>query len=145
MRLAAALAYFACLGFAQSGATLDAIRYPLLAEFAEVQGDVLVSAGKVISGPPLLRETALQLHAPQTEILFHFILSDAVLSTRIETIKKGDALGRFSLRLFRMSATKKIEIRQCTDGANPPDNRIDSTKNPLEVWIYGKTRCAIVD
>jgi hypothetical protein len=141
MRLAIALACFVCLGtgFAQT------IRYPRLAEFAVVQGDVLVSGGKVISGPPLLRETALQFHAPQTEILFHFILSDAVLSTRIETVKKGDAVSRFFLRLFGISATKKIEIRECTDGADPPANRIDSTKDPIEVWVYGKTRCAIAD
>lgn len=93
MRLATAFLYVVCVadGFAQTSATLDAIRYPPLAEFAVVQGDVLVSGGKVISGLPLLRETALQFHVPQ-------------------------------------SATKKIEIRQCTDGANPPANRIDSTK-----------------
>src|SRR5580692_8516922 len=47
MRLAAALACFVCLGFAQSSATVDAIRYPRLAEFAVVQGDVLMSGGKV--------------------------------------------------------------------------------------------------
>jgi hypothetical protein len=147
MRLATALACVVCLGtgFAQSGATLDAIRYPPLAAAARVQGDVLISGGKVISGPPLLRETALQLHAPQTEVLIHFILIDAILSTRTETIQRGDALDRFFLRLLRIPTVKKTKIQVCTEGANPPANRIDSAKEPIEAWVYGKARCLMAD
>ena len=77
--------------------------------------------------------------------LIHFILSDIVLSTRRETIQKGDAFDRFFLRLFGISTVKKIEIQQCIESPNVPANRIDSTKDPIEVWVYGKTRCAIAD
>jgi hypothetical protein len=143
MRLATAVACLVCLadGFAQSSATLDAIRYPPLAAAAQVQGDVLVSGGNVVTGPTLLREAARQLHAQQTGVLIHFILIDVVLSTKVETIQKGDAVDRFFLRLFRISATKKVEVQVCTESANPPANRIDSTKDPIEVWVYGKARC----
>jgi hypothetical protein len=105
MRLATALASLVCLadGFAQSSATLDAIRYPPLAAAASVHGDVLISGGNVVSGPPLLREAALRsvdllnIRAPGATILVHFDLRDIVLSTRTETIQKSDALDRFFL------------------------------------------------
>ena len=141
MRLATALACFVCLGtgFAQT------IRYPPLAAAARVQGDVLISSGKVISGPPLLRETALQLHAPQTDALVHFVLIDVVLSTKVETIKKGDAFDRFFLRLLRIPTTRKIETQVCTQAPNAPANRIDSAKEPIEAWVYGKARCLMAD
>ena len=141
MRLATVLACFVCLGtgFAQT------IRYPPLAAAARVQGDVLISGGKVISGPPLLRQTALQLHAPQTDVLVHFVLIDVVLSTKVETIKKGDAFGRVFLRLLRIPAVKEVETQVCTQAPNTPANSIDSTKDPVEVWVYGKARCLMAD
>jgi hypothetical protein len=143
MRLAAALACFVCLaeGFAQSNTALDAIVYPPLARAAQAQGDVLIQGGTVVSGHPLLREAALRgvallnLPAPQGALLFHFILVDAVLSTR--TIEKGDPFDRFFLRILGIPVTKKI--RECTE--SPATNRIDSTKEPIEVWVYGKAHC----
>jgi hypothetical protein len=137
MRLATALACFVCLGFAQNSANLDSIHYPPLAVAAGVHGDVLISGGNAVSGPPLLRETArrgadlLNLQAPRTDVLFHFIPNDII--RRVETINKGNAFDRFFLRLFRMPTTKKIEYNDC---AAPPGSRVDSTKHPIEVWIY---------
>jgi hypothetical protein len=150
MRLATALLYVVCVadGFAQNSGTLDAIRYPPLAATARVKGDVLIAGGNVVAGSPLLAQTALRgvlnIRAPGANILFHFILSDIVLSTRTETIKKGDAFDRFFLRLLRIPDVKKIEIRECTEGPNARANRIDSTKDPIEVWVYGKEPCPTV-
>jgi hypothetical protein len=153
MRLATALFYVACLadGFAQSSTTLDAIRYPPLAAAARVRGDVLISGGKFISGPPLLAEAGLQgadllnIRASGATVLIHFVLVDAIELTRTETIKKGDALDRLFLRLLRISTVKKRGIYECYENPNVPANRIDSTKDPIEVWVYGKARCAIAD
>jgi hypothetical protein len=137
MRLVIALAYFVGLGFAQSSATLDAIRYPPLAVAARIKGDVLISGGNVVTGPPLLRAAALRgidllnLRVLQTDVLFHFIPNDIV--PRVETFKKGNAFGRFFLRLFGLPAMKKIVIYGCSA---PPANRMDSTKDPIEVWVY---------
>ena len=115
VRLTTPIACLVCLAdsLAQDGATLDAIRFPPLAAVAQVQGDVLVSGGNVITGHPLLREAALRgidllsFRAPETDVLFHFILVKAIESTRTETIKKGDALDRFFLRLLRITTVKK--------------------------------------
>jgi len=149
MRLAIPLACLVCLGngFAQSSANPDAIRYPPLAKVARIRGDVLISGGNAVTGHPILREPALRgldvlnLHAPQTDVLFHFILSDIILSPRTETIPKGDAFDRFFLRLLRIPTTRKIATQVCTEGPNAPANRIDSTKDPIEAWIYGKAPC----
>jgi hypothetical protein len=149
MRFVAALACFVCLapGFAQTTATLDAIRYPPLAAAARVKGDILISGGNVVSGPPLLAQTALRsidilnVRAPGATVLVHFALSDMVLSTGTETIPRGDAFDRFFLRLFRIPTTRRMATQVCTQGPNPPANRVDSTKNPIEVWIYGKAPC----
>jgi hypothetical protein len=114
-----------------------------LAAAAQVQGDVLISGGTVVSGPPLLREAArrgvdLLNFRDQNAVQFHFILIDVVLSTR--TIKKGDALDRMFLRILRIPVTKNIQ--ECGENpASAPANRLDSTKNPIEVWVYGKARC----
>jgi hypothetical protein len=153
MRLGIPFACLVCLGnsFAQSSATLDAIRYNPLAAAARIKGDVLISGGNAVTGPPLLRGIALRdidvlnFRVLQTDVLFHFILSDIVLSTRIETIKKGDAFGRFFLRLFGIPTTRKIATQVCTEGPDPPANRIDSTRDPVEVWVYGKARCLMAD
>jgi hypothetical protein len=149
MRLATTLACLVCLadGFAQSSATFDAIRYPPLATAARVKGDVLISDGKVISGPPLLAQTALRsidllnIRASGATVLVHFVLIDVVLSSKVETIEKGDAFDRFFLRLLRISTVKKIETQVCTQGPNAPANRIDSTRDPIDVWVYGKAPC----
>jgi hypothetical protein len=149
MRLAPALACLVCLadGFAQSSATIDAIRYPALAAAARVQGDVLISGGKVVTGPPLLKEAALRgfdllkVRAPEAGVLFHFVLVDIVLLTRTETIQKGDAFDRLFLRLLRIPTVRNVAAQVCTENPNAPANRIDSTKNPIEVWVYGKARC----
>jgi hypothetical protein len=149
MRLAAALAWLVCLadGFAQSSATLDANRYPALAAAVRVHGDVLISGGKVISGPPLLGDSALRsvdllnIRTPGTTVLIHFILSDTILSQRTDAIPKGDAFDRFFLRLYRIPTTRKIAAQVCTESPNAPANRIDSTRDPIEVWIYGKVPC----
>jgi hypothetical protein len=74
-------------------------------------------------------------------MMVHFVLSDVVLSKRTETIQKGDVLDRFFLRLLRIPTVKKIETQVCTEGPRAPANRIDSAKDPIEVWIYGKVPC----
>jgi hypothetical protein len=152
MRFVAALACFVCLarGFAQTPATLDALRYPPLAAAAQVQGDVLVSGGIVVTGHPLLREAALRgidllnVRAPQTGVLFHFMLVKPIESTRTETTNRGDGLDRFFLRLLRISTVNRRAIYECIESSNVPANRIDSTKDPIEVWAYGKGHCLMV-
>jgi hypothetical protein len=149
MRFAGALACFVCRaeGFAQSNASLDAIRYPPIAAAARIQGDVLISGGNAVTGSPLLRETALRgidvlnFRAPQSDVLVHFILVETIQSTRTEAIKRGDAFDQFFLRLLGVPTVKKIEIRVCTEGPHAPANRIDSTRDPIEVWVYGNTPC----
>jgi hypothetical protein len=153
MRLAIPLACLVGLagGFAQSNANLDAIRYPPLAAAAKVQGDVLISGGNVVTGPPLLREAALRsidllnFRALQTGVVVHFVLVGTVESTGTETIKKGDAFDRFFLRLFGIPTVKKIEIHQCVQNPNVLANRIDSAKDPIEVRVYGKVHCPTVN
>jgi hypothetical protein len=149
MRLATILACFVCLaeGFAQSSATVDAIRYPPLAAAARLHGDVLISGGNAVSGHPLLRETALRsidllnIRTPGESVLIHFVLSDIVMSQRTDTIPKGDAFDRFFLRLLRIPTTRKIATEVCTEGPSAPANRIDSIRDPIEVWVYGKAQC----
>jgi hypothetical protein len=153
MRFAGALACFVCLaeGFAQSNASLDAIRYPPIAAAARIQGDVLISGGNAVTGSPLLRETALRgidvlnFRAPQSDVLVHFILVETIQSTRTEAIKRGDAFDQFFLRLLRIPVVKKVEIHGCIRNPNVPPNRLDSTKDPLEVWVYGQARCLMVN
>jgi hypothetical protein len=101
-----------------------------------------------ISGPPLLRGATprgvdlLNLPVPQGGVLFHFTLVGAVRSTR--TIKNGDPLDRLFVRALEIPVTR--EIQECTEGPNAPANRIDSAKDPIEVWVYGKAHCfATVD
>jgi hypothetical protein len=152
MRLATTLACFVYLadGFAQSNAALDAIIYPPLARAARIQGDVLIRGRNVFSGPPLLRDAALRgvdllnPPAPQGGLLVHFILVETIQSTRTETIKRGDAFDQFFLRLLRIPVVKKVEIHGCISNPNVPPNRLDSTKDPLEVWVYGQARCLMV-
>jgi hypothetical protein len=149
MRLAAVLACLVCVaeGFPQNAPNLDAVRYPALAAAVRVHGDVLISGGTFVSGPPLLREAALRttglLNAgPSTATaMVHFVLSGVILSKRTETIQKGDVFDRFFLRLLRIPTAKKIETQVCTEGPKAPANRIDSAKNPVEVWIYGNAPC----
>lgn len=153
MTLAIILACFVCFadGFAQSNAALDAIRYPPVAVAARVQGDVLTRGGTVVTGSPLLAQAALRTigllnaRSSTATILVHFILIDTVQLNKTETVKKGDAFDRFFPRLLRIPVVKKIETQECTEGPNAPANRIDSTKDPIEVWAYGKRQCPTVN
>jgi hypothetical protein len=151
MRLAITLACFVCLadGCAQSGEPLNAIVYPPLAAAARVQGDVLISDG-AFTGPPLLRQAALRgiellkSNPSQSGAMFHFVLVGTVQSTRTEKVVKGDAFDRVFLRILRIPVAKKIETRECTERPNIPANRIDTTKDPIEIWVYGRERCVMV-
>ena len=78
-------------------------------------------------------------------MLVHFILIDTVQLKKTETVSKGHAFDRFFLRLVGIPTVKKIEIHECSERPNGPANRIDSTKDPIEVWLYGKERCPTVD
>ena len=56
------------------------------------------------------------------------------------TVKKGDAFDRLILRVLGFKTEKTIKEKECID-TEPPENRIDSTKAPIEVWVYHRSLC----
>lgn len=75
----------------------------------------------------------------------HFGLIDPLFETQTARVKRGDAFDRVILRLLLMPTVKTIEYRQCITNPNIPNNRVDLTARPVEVWVYGPTMCAIAD
>jgi hypothetical protein len=146
MRFATTLACFISFapGFAQDSTNLEAIVYPRLARAARVQGDVLIADGTVVAGPPLLRQAALRSvpllgqHNSKTNFLFHFILLDTV-GTKTERVKKGNAFDRFFLRIIGASVVRTIE--RCDNNIPPPEPRVRSMENLVEVWVYAAGMC----
>jgi hypothetical protein len=137
-------ALFAALGLAQDAA----ITYPRLAEYARIQGEVKLRLGpdgvSVISGHPLLVPAAkasfqklAQFDGQEVEAIYHFVLTEGGSPrTTVTTVKKGDAFDRVILRALRLKTEKTIVNYECVTGYKP-ENRIDSSKRPIEVWVYG--------
>lgn len=127
---------------------VEAVKYPPLPRQARIQGDVQLHPGpkgvEVISGHPLLAETAMQslkdlgkLSATEVDVIYHFNIVDGdvriIMTSR--TVQKGDAFYRLILRALGMK-TEKV-IKEPVSVVDLPKNRIDLSKNPVEIWIYG--------
>jgi hypothetical protein len=57
------------------------------------------------------------------------------------TVKKGDAFDRLFLRVLGFKTEKTIKEKECIDTEPAPENRIDWTKVPIEVWVYHRNLC----
>jgi hypothetical protein len=149
----ASLLLFAGAGLAQ----VREIRYPQLAAAARVQGDVrLRSVGDgwvPISGPPLLVQTAMASmkalgtlsDRTEAEVVIHFALIEPTVREVTVAVKKGDAFDRLILRVLGVKTEKTIKRQECHVSPELPENRIDSTKAPIEVWIFGRIHCVMVE
>ncbi len=135
---------------------VEALKYPALSRQARIQGNVSLRSGpkgvEVISGHPLLVTAALdnlrslgKLSEIDVEVVYHFVLVDAATRITRTTVKKGDAFDRLILRALRMKTEKVVEDVRCVENPDQPKNRIDLTKNPVEVWIYGSIACVQVE
>lgn len=108
---------------------------------------MVIAGGKVVSGHPLLVPAALEgmkilnLSDPDKQVIYHFILIDPVPVTRTETVSKGDAFDRLILKFLGIKTEKVVQIHDCVADPNPPKNRVDSEKTPIEVWVYGAIGC----
>jgi len=105
----------------------------------------------LISGPPLLRQASLGSierlgklsERGDVEVVFHFSLIEP--SVHEVTVKKGNAFDRLILRVLGLKTEKTIKEKECSDTELSPENRIDSTKAPIEVWIYRRTPCHAIE
>jgi hypothetical protein len=80
----------------------------------------------------------------ETEVVYHFALIEAGSRVTHETVKRGDAIDRFFLRILRMKTERVVERNECVQNPIPP-NRIDMSKIPVEVWVYGSVPCLMPD
>jgi hypothetical protein len=131
---------------------IRAVRYPTLAEFARVHGDVhlsLKSGVVTLSGPPLLAKTAIDSakefasirDGADLDVAYHFIIADTVTSVPTQTaVKRGNAFERVVLRMFGLKTEKVVLDYQCQGGTAPP-NHPSISGSTIEVWIYGTTHC----
>ncbi len=132
---------------------VEAVKYPALSRLARIQGDVRLHLGpkgpELISGHPLLVPAAMEnlknldnLAGADIEVIYHFVLMDSTFRVSRRTVKKGDAFDRLILRALRIKTERVVEESECVEkNTDLPKNRIDLTKNPVEVWIYGATAC----
>ena len=152
---------FCCIGLlAQDNLAIttkvEAWKYPNLARQARIQGDVRLQFRSgvpgVTSGHPLLAPSALENLKSLGElpdaanVVYHFVLLESTVEVTRTTVKKGDAFDRFFLRLLRIRTERTVEETKCvSDADSAPKNRIDLTRNPVEVWIYGVVPCLQVE
>ena len=134
-------------------AQVKQIRYPPLAAAARVQGDVRLRSGPegvvLIGGPPLLVQAAMEgvkslgrlSDLGDTEVVFHYSLVEPSVHEVTVRVKKGHAFDRLFLRVLGFKTEKTVKERECVDTEPPPENRIDSTKAPIEVWVYHRNLC----
>ena len=144
------LAPLATYGQERMLSSVEAMRFPRLPRMARIQGDVRLHSGSdritLVSGHPLLDQAAIdnlkeigQLIEGKSEVLYHFVLVDeAEIRVTKTTVKRGNRFERIILRAFLMKTEKVVESTDSND-ENPPrqKNRIDFTKDPIEVWVYG--------
>jgi hypothetical protein len=129
------------------------VRYAPLAEAANIQGNVHVAlnAGVVtlLSGPPLLAQTALESAkalgsiqgATNLDLTYHFVLVYTATSVPTSiTVQRGNAFGRTILRMFGLKTEKVVFAYSCQEGV-PPPNDLTTTGGGIEIWIYGRSRC----
>ncbi len=126
---------------------VEAVRYAPLARQARIQGEVRLHLGEkgveVISGHPLLAQTAMQSFKDLgvADAVYHFSLVDSTVQITSRTVQRGDAFDRLILRALRIKTEKIVRgPDECVE-TPAPTNRIDLTKNPVEIWIYGSVPC----
>jgi hypothetical protein len=156
----ASLSLLAGAGLAQDEAALMSrlrqIRYPPIAAAARVMGDVRLRSGSEgvvpISGPPLLVRAALVSleglgkfpERSATEVVFHFSLLETPVREVALTVKKGDAFDRLILRVLGFKTEKIIKEKECVTNMELTENRIDSARGQIEVWVDGRI-CPLVE
>jgi len=143
MRTLSCLLAFIFGAAAEAAPPLENLTYPPLARAAQVQGDVVISNGKFVTGPPLLAESAKQNASllGLTEVVLHYRLVPTTMSNRTGKVSRGDAFERFFLRVLRISTTREIHTAECVQNPNVPPNRMDSSRAPVEIWIYHAEGC----
>ena len=158
MRLAtiACLFSFALGALAQDAGEIvskvEAVKYPSLARQAAITGEVRLRAGAagvaVISGHPLLVQAASEnlkelggISEPDTDVIYHFAFVNTPVRVTRTTVKRGNAFDRLILRALRMKTERVVEGYDCADPRDLPKNRIELSKDPVEVWIYTSIPC----
>ena len=139
---------------------LEEVTYPRLPRLAGIHGDVRVRLTssrdvELVSGHPLLAPAVIKSLADivrlselgdipnaKIEIVYHFILVEPDIRTTTTTMKKGDSFDRFILRLLMMKTEKTVKSSECLEKVDRPENRVDSTRPLIEVWIYDAIPCA---
>jgi|SRR6267142_1402197 len=136
-------------------AKVEAMVFPPLPRMARIQGDVRLRSGTegvtLLSGHPLLAPAAVdnlkdigKLSEANSEVVYHFVLGGTSTFVTRTKVKKGNALTTFILHALRMKTEEVVEHAECVPDPRPK-NRIDITKNPIEIWIYGLGACLQVD
>jgi hypothetical protein len=132
---------------------IKAVRYAPLAEQARIQGDVHlnVKSGVVtlLSGHPILAPIAVGSAKAfgsiqgktDFDMTYHFVLVDAATGVPV-TVPRGNAFERAVLRMFGLKTVKVVY--RCQEGA-PPANDLKIAGAVVEIWIFGRTRCATFD
>ena len=77
-------------------------------------------------------------------MVYHFILIDPTDVPVSTTVKKGDAFDRVFLRMLGLKTEKVLLEYKCEEGTPPPnDARI--TEANIDIWIYGRGRCLMIE
>jgi hypothetical protein len=125
---------------------VEAVIYPVLGRLTRTEGDVRLDLGpkgiEVISGHPLLVPAATQSFKDlgETDAVYHFNLVDPTIRITSKTVQRGDAFDRLFLRALRIKTDKIVREPECVE-TDPPKNKINSAKSPVEIWIYGSRAC----
>ena len=163
MNLTTALAWLALpsvLMFGQDTVTLESklesVRYPPIARQARIQGDVRLlckpNGVAPIAGHPLLVSSVIEnlkglekIQAGDVEVIYHFALVDPMVISKSKVVRKGDAFDRLILRILHLKTERVVEEYDCVEDPNQPRNRADTSRSPIEVWIYGAIPCLQTD
>jgi hypothetical protein len=135
---------------------LAALRYPDLARRTRIQGDVriIIDTGDAhaLSGNPLLAtphtfESAklLGTMAKSVELIFHFQLVGRSIRPIQRKEARGDAFDRRILWLFHQPTFRIVDDTTCSEARDIPPNHADLTRSPVEVWIYEREACTVMN
>jgi hypothetical protein len=133
------------------------VHYAPVAEAARVQGTVHLNLKSnvvtLLSGPPVLTRTAvasaraLGLAEPEAnlDITYHFVLVNTAISVaRSITVPRGNAFERAIWRMFGLKTERVIVDYSCQEGVSPP-NDFTIAGSTIEIWIYGRSRCLMIE
>lgn len=135
-------------------AKMAAVKYPQIAQTARIQGDVkiTVSDGEATAalGPPMLLPTAIRaalaiaplLDRAKVDVTFHFVIDAGGfhIERGAETVKRGNAVDRFFLRMFGRKTVKQVAYERCKED-EPPPNKVEVSARGVEIWLFGKAMC----